>query len=474
LRELQENRARTLSFARAAKELEQDSSALISREEAQQIASAAAEAYDLRSASAENVQIRPPAQESYGVHPTLSGNNHGRLEFIKRHFAARGARFSGAPPKDNKKGSVEDYSNCISFLLEHLTRKQETCQLSRQEFLEQMMEFLSDGALSNVSSWVARNMSVEQIYEMLMQTYHKGSKPHEAQDKLNNIQRDAFRSIHEAINYIDRTARDASFKLIAGRQREEYRDRISVNALERILPEPVKCAIVDKLDRIKDRGREVTFNELSLIIKPYDAVMETYFKQKSGASKKVGQVSQADSKRKVEKKGGRNKAKNSDSNKQDKPSPKNTTNTRPNQHQQFQPRKFNRHNPRNFNTSAIGNGNSGQTGRSFNQNNFANKPWLRKPARPKPKEATGNDSAVDMSAGGPAQQNRGRRFYPLGSLPCNLCPGQDHTSNQCELFPPDQREPAGEKCNLCDWSRRHKRALCPVASGKARNIQEGN
>jgi hypothetical protein len=57
-------------------------------------------------------------------------------------------------------------------------------------------------------------------------------------------------------------ARIGSLQWQAGKQRHEYKDRLAVQAIIKVLPNTIQIAIAEKLNRVRARGLELTFAEM--------------------------------------------------------------------------------------------------------------------------------------------------------------------------------------------------------------------
>jgi hypothetical protein len=196
-----------------------------------------------------------------------------------------------------------------------MTRKQELIRLSEIEFREQLLDCFEGEALTNVLQWIEEGASIPMLYTRLINTYYKGYQPLEAELKLKNINRKDFKSVYDMLNYINRMSRIGSLQWQEGKQRQEYKDRLAVQAILKTLPNAIQIAIAEKLNRVRARGIELTYTEMCELLRPFEPAFNNYFTSKketqqiSTTSQDTKQASQVQSKKPGKKQAQKGKAK---------------------------------------------------------------------------------------------------------------------------------------------------------------------
>jgi hypothetical protein len=191
--------------------------------------------------------IAPPAATTYSVGPALTGpRGNATLKLCSTYFPPNKGKFIPGDGKNTSKSG--DVCEALAFL----TRAQNKCRLSREEFLEKFMDYFVGPCSIDIMEWIEANLSIEDIYKRMIRVFYKGETPAEAENTLKFIkEKHMFASMAEAEVKILRLARIASYKHMDVTQRIKDREHMASEAFLSILPPMVRTLVIDHASRVR-------------------------------------------------------------------------------------------------------------------------------------------------------------------------------------------------------------------------------
>ena len=197
-----------------------------------------------------NTTLKPPT--IFSNEPVITSSQ--KLAEILKVFH-RGNKFSG---------SKQDSSISIVEYLNMLKTAQNQCKLSREEFIDRMLETSTGLAHELLLEWVQNGESIETIYHNLLVTFDKRMSPEEAKQQLTNFKIPKSSSLAKAEAQIMILASRAASKLPEGQSRIDNYNLESINALIRALPRASSTRVNNEYTQLSAKlGRTATAAELS-------------------------------------------------------------------------------------------------------------------------------------------------------------------------------------------------------------------
>ena len=152
----------------------------------------------------------------------------------------------------------------ICTFLRQMTKAQKRVSLSREEFLEILLECCRKPALDRIGPLVGMNYPIETLYSILVSTYDRQITPHEASELLARYRAHKSKTIHEVNSDLTMIAARAAQEFSSSEVSREFFDEETTKALIRCLPEKAsRRAKQLRADMRQKLERNPTFNEFS-------------------------------------------------------------------------------------------------------------------------------------------------------------------------------------------------------------------
>ena len=118
-----------------------------------------------------------------------------------------------------------------------MTKAQRRVTLSRQEFLEILLESCRKPALDRIQPLVGMDYPIDTLYSILVSTFDELISPGEAHDLLSRYKAHKSKTIHKVNSDLSMIATRASQEYSSKEVSREYFDDETCKALVRCLPE---------------------------------------------------------------------------------------------------------------------------------------------------------------------------------------------------------------------------------------------
>ena len=293
----------------------------------------------------------------------------------------------------------------ICDLLRQMTLAQNNCLLSREEFKQALLQQFTTPAFALIAEWIQNGCTVPELYNKIVERFYTKEGPQQALAKLRNIMQHL-----KEVEFFNLAQAIGEIERLARIASYRYmpgstRAYFFTGVASEALADILPASVRTPFEAELNRFRGLTGQELT-----FDQLVNL------ASAHKVMINGHLDNLRKSKK--GENKNGNR--------------------------------------VKEVKQGTSKNTGENFRNQN--------KNSEVDKKKGFGKQKKSDSKDG----KTFKKKSLQLGSLPCNLCPSQKHSSVDCNMFPEDQREVVPDVCSRCDWGRNHPEKYCPAKYGKKR------
>ena len=189
----------------------------------------------------------------------------------------------------------------ICTFLRQMTKSQNRVCLSRQEFLETLLECCRKPALDRIGPLVSMDYPIETLYSILVSTYDRQISPQDAADLLVKYKAHKLKSIHEVNSDLTMIATRAAQEYSSANISREYFDEETTKALIRCLPEKAsRKARALKAEMRQKMQRNPTYNEFSCAVANLEEDMNAELRKNGVDSKDMLKISLYKNQAKVE------------------------------------------------------------------------------------------------------------------------------------------------------------------------------
>lgn len=189
----------------------------------------------------------------------------------------------------------------ICTFLRQMTKSQNRVCLTRQEFLETLLECCRKPALDRIGPLVSMNYPIETLYSILVSTYDRQISPQDAADLLSKYKAHKLKSIHEVNSDLTMIATRAAQEYSSAAISREYFDEETTKALIRCLPEKAsRKAKALKAEMRQKMQRNPTYNEFSCAVANLEEDMNAELRKNGVDSKDMLKISLYKNQAKIE------------------------------------------------------------------------------------------------------------------------------------------------------------------------------
>ena len=189
----------------------------------------------------------------------------------------------------------------ICTFLRQMTKAQRRVTLSRQEFLEILLESCRKPALDRIQPLVGMDYPIDTLYSILVSTFDELISPGEAHDLLSRYKAHKSKTIHKVNSDLSMIATRAAQEYSSKEVSREYFDEETCKALVRCLPEKAsRKAKALQAEMRQKMGRKPTFNEFSCAIANTEEDLDVEIRKYGVDTKEMENISLNKSQRKSE------------------------------------------------------------------------------------------------------------------------------------------------------------------------------
>lgn len=180
----------------------------------------------------------------------------------------------------------------ICTFLRQMTKSQNRVCLTRQEFLETLLECCRKPALDRIGPLVSMDYPIETLYSILVSTYDRQISPNDASDLLAKYKAHKLKTIHEVNSDLTMIASRAAQDYSSAAISREFFDEETTKALIRCLPENAsrKAKALKAEMRLK-MLRNPTFNEFSCAVANLEEDINTEIRKNGVDTKEMYKIS---------------------------------------------------------------------------------------------------------------------------------------------------------------------------------------